>query len=68
MEQFEKSKRRWAKKKKYKICCPKCGHRMFRGNFFDIDLNCSECGTPIDIELEGSTVFMIFDLNSLEVE
>lgn len=66
MEQISNNIRKWITKKKYKICCPKCGHRVLRGNVFDIDLSCRECGTQMDVKIEGNTVFMIFELKACE--
>lgn len=46
-------------KHRFKVFCPKCGQKLFRGNGFDIDMDCGNCGSNIDLEREGGIIRIV---------
>ena len=49
------------KKKKCKICCPRCGQRLFRGTKFDIEIDCPSCGAKVAVENEDYSIRIILE-------
>ncbi|MBO4456244.1 MAG: hypothetical protein J5802_00845 [Butyrivibrio sp.] len=50
------------KKQRYKIFCPKCGHRLFRGSNFDLEMDCPNCGSNIDVEREDLSTHIVLEI------
>lgn len=56
------------KKQRYKIFCPKCGHKLFRGSSFDLEMDCPNCGSSIDLEREGIKIRIDLELQITDTE
>ncbi len=54
------------KKQRYKIFCPKCGHRLFRGSFFDLEMVCPNCGSNLNMEREDLNVRIVLEMQVSE--
>ncbi|RKM55697.1 hypothetical protein D6853_09080 [Butyrivibrio sp. X503] len=53
------------KKQRYKIFCPKCGHRLFRGSSFDLEMDCPNCGSNIDLEREDVGIRIVLEVHQV---
>lgn len=54
------------KEKSCKICCPRCGQRLFRGNRFDIVLDCPNCGSKVEAEREDLKINISLEIDLSE--
>ena len=50
------------KTKRIKLCCPRCGQRLFRGGTFDIELECPSCHTKIEADREDMKITINMEL------
>ena len=53
------------KKQRYKIFCPKCGHRLFRGSSFDLEIDCPNCGSNIDLERGDVNIRIVLEIQQV---
>ena len=53
------------KEQRYKIFCPKCGHKLFRGSSFDLEINCPNCGSNIDLEREDVNIRIVLEIQQV---
>ena len=54
------------KNKRCKVFCPHCGHKLFRASRFDLEMDCPNCGSSLELEREDFSIRISLEFNFSE--